>query len=109
MKALEIPLLVLTCSQDDATSLDMMTSLAQQHLSQRFFVGVMTDSASAGTGPPLLTAYNMLDETIPTYRGPFESNALLEFADNVSSPLIRQFDAFALRTSIEVKGLQFLG
>lgn len=99
MKALDLPLLVLTRTEDDMMSHNIMNSIAQQDLSGRFFVGVMTNALSGQAveyKPPYLTAFNVLDETVPTYQGPFERTLVLEFANNVSSPLIRQFDSFSL-------------
>jgi protein disulfide-isomerase A1 len=108
MKALDLPLLVLTRTRDDDLSFNVMSSLARQELSGRFFVGVMTDSPFAetvGTTPPFITAFNGLDETIPTYQGPFERTAVLEFANKVSSPLIRQCDLSSLVSFMKVKVL----
>jgi hypothetical protein len=108
MKTLDLPLLVLTRAGDDDLSFNVMSSLAQQELSGRFFVGVMTDSPLTGTvgnTPPFITVFNVLDETIPTYQGPFERTAVLEFANNVSSPLIRQFDSSSLVSFMKVKVL----
>ena len=103
LNTLDMPLLVLNRGRDDETSLDMMTSLAEQHLSNRFIVGVMTGPESVGKESSFLTVHNALDETTPTYDGPFENDALLQFAESVSSPLIKKFDAFTLRNSMEVK------
>jgi protein disulfide-isomerase A1 len=108
MKALDLPLLVLTRTRDDGLSFDVMSSLARQELSGRFFVGVMTDlpfAGTVGTTPPFVTVFNVLDETIPTYQGPFERTAVLEFANKVSSPLIRQFDLSSLVSFMKVKVL----
>ena len=108
MKTLDLPLLVLTRTRDDDLSFNVMSSLARQELSGRFFVGVMTDSPFAGTvgtTPPFVTVFNMLDETIPTYQGPFERTAVLEFANKVSSPLIRQCDLSSLVSFMKVKVL----
>jgi len=106
MKALDLPLLVLTRTQDDDLSFNVMSSLARQELSGRFFVGVMTDSPFAdtvGATPPFVTVFNILDESIPTYHGPFERTAVLEFANKVSSPLVRQFDLSGLVSFMKVK------
>jgi len=106
MKALDLPLLVLRRTRDDDFSFNVMSSLARQELSGRFFVGVMTDSPSAdtiGTTPPFVTVFNALDETIPTYHGPFERAAVLEFANKVSSPLVRQMDLSGLVSFMKVK------
>jgi len=106
LKALDLPLLVLTRTQDDDLSFNLMSSLARQELSGRFFVGVMTDSPFAdtvGTTPPFVTVFNVLDETIPTYHGPFERTAVLEFANKVSSPLVRPFDLSGLVSFMKVK------
>lgn len=104
MKTLDPPLLVLTRTRDDDLSLNVMSSLARQELSGHFFVGVMTDSPFAGTvgtTPPFVTVFNVLDETIPTYQGPFERTAVLEFANKVFLPLIRQFDLSSLVSSVK--------
>jgi protein disulfide-isomerase A1 len=106
MKTLDLPLLVLTRTRDDGLSFNVMSSLARQELSDRFVVGVMTDSPFAGideTTPPFVTVFNVLDETIPTYQGPFERTAVLAFANKVSSPLIRQLDLSSLVSSMKVK------
>src|SRR6266480_4049290 len=108
MKTLDLPLLVLTRTRDDSLSFNIMSSLARQELSDRFFVGVMTDSPFAGTvgaTPPFVTIFNVLDETTPTYQGPFERTAVLEFANKVSSPLIRQSDLSSLVSFKKVKVL----
>lgn len=108
MKTLDLPLLVLTRTRDDDLSFNVMSSLAQQELSDRFFVGVITDSPFAGTvgtTPPFVTVFNVLDETIPTYQGPFERTAVLEFANKVSSPLVRRVDASSLVSFMKVKVL----
>ena len=108
MKTLDLPLLVLTRTRDDGLSFNIMSSLARQELSGRFFVGVMTDSPFVGTvgaTPPFVTVFNVLDETIPTYQGPFERTAVLEFANKVSSPLIRQCDLSSLVSFKKVKVL----
>lgn len=108
MKTLDLPLLVLTRTRDDDLSFNVMNSLARQELSGHFFVGVMTDSSFAGTAgatPPFVAVFNVLDETIPTYQGPFERTAVLGFANKVSSPLIRQFDLSSLVSSMKVKVL----
>jgi hypothetical protein len=108
MKTLDLPLLVLTRTRDDDLSFNVMSSLARQELSGRFFVGVMTDSPfaeTAGTTLPFVAAFNGLDETIPTYQGPFERTAVLEFANKVSSPLIRQCDLSSLVSFMKVKVL----
>jgi hypothetical protein len=105
MKALDIPLLVLTCARDDESSLKIIRSLAQQELSSRFFVGLMTDSSFAGaieTAAPFLTVFNALDQAIPMYDGPFATDKVLEFANKVSSPLIRQFDTSSLAMFMKV-------
>lgn len=109
MKTLDLPLLVLTYTRDDDLSFNVMSSLARQELSGHFFVGVMTDPPFAGTAgamPPFVAVFNVLDETIPTYQGPFERTAVLEFANKVSSPLIRQFDLSSLVSSMKVKVLR---
>ena len=54
---------------------------------------------------PTVTVFNVLDETIPMYQGPFERTAVLEFANKVSSPLIRQFDLSSLVSPMKVKVL----
>jgi hypothetical protein len=62
MKALDLPLLVLTRTRNDDFSFNVMSSLARQELSGRFFVGVMTNSPFAdtvGTTPPFLTVFNV--------------------------------------------------
>jgi hypothetical protein len=108
MKTLDLPLLVLTRTRDDGLSFNVMSSLARQELLGRFFVGVMTDSPFAGTvetTPPFVTVFNVLDETIPTYQGPFERTAVLEFANKVSLPLIRQLDLSSLVSFMKVKVL----
>ena len=107
LKALDLPLLVLTRTQDDDLSFNLMSSLARQELSGRFFVGVMTESSFVNTvgttTPPFVTVFNVLDETIPTYHGPFERTAVLEFANKVSSPLVRPFDLSGLVSFMKVK------
>jgi protein disulfide-isomerase A1 len=109
MKSLDLPLLVLTRTWDDDLSFSVMSSLARHELSGRFFVGVMTDSPFAGIGgttPPFITVFNVLDETIPTYQGPFERASVLEFANKVASPLIRQFDLSGLVSFMKVRVLR---
>jgi protein disulfide-isomerase A1 len=106
MKALDVPLLVLNRAPDDEFSLKTMSSLAQQELSGRFFVGVVTDSSFTGTVPttiPFLTVHNVLDEVTPTYQGPFELSSVLDFANTVSSPLISRFDSSTLANFVKVK------
>jgi len=108
MKALDLPLLLLTSTPDDDKSFNILNSLAERELSDRFFVAVMTDSPSSDVAemtPPFVTVFNTLDETIPTYNGPLERTALLAFASKVSSPLIRQFDLSSLVTFMKVNGL----
>lgn len=104
MKSLDTPLLLLTYSNDDKSSLDLMSKLAEQDLPGRFFVGAATEPSDVGFGinPPYLTVFNVLDEIIPVYHGPFEAEAVLDFTKRVSSPLIRQFDSSSLVKFLEV-------
>lgn len=106
LKTLDIPLLVLTRDRDDESSFNIMQSLADQELSDRFFVGVVADSSftdATGTTPPFLTVFNGLDESTPTYQGLIERTAVLSFANKVSSPLIRRFDSSSLVSFMKVK------
>jgi len=108
MKGLDLPLLVLTSTLDDDKSFNILNSLAERELSDRFFVAMMTDSPFidvAEMTSPFVTVFNILDETIPTYNGPLERTALLGFANKVSSPLIRQFDLSSLVSFMKVNGL----
>ena len=106
MKTLDLPLLVLTYGPEDGSSFNVLKSLAELELSGRFFVAAMADppfNDAAEITPPFVTVFNVLDETIPTYHGPFERHAVLEFANKVSSPLIRQFDLSSLVSFMKVK------
>lgn len=88
-----------------------MSSLAQQELSSNFFVGVMTGLSFAetfGITPPAVTVFNVLDETVPTYQGPFERANLLDFAKKASSPLIKQIDLSNLGSFIKVNLFEIL-
>ena len=109
LKSLDVPLMVLTHSRDDEMSFNVMSTLARQELSSRFFVGVMTDSPFVNTvettTPPFITVFNVLDETVPTYHGPFERTAVLAFANKVSSPLVRRFDSSGLLSFMKVNTL----
>lgn len=108
MKTLDLPLLVLTCAKDDDSSLSIMKSLAQKELSNRFFVGVITNSPftdTVATELPSISVFNIFDDTVPTYEGPFERTAILEFADKVSKPLIRQLDLPNLGDLMKVNGV----
>jgi len=112
LKALDLPLMLLTRFPGDELSYNVMSSLAKQELSSRFFVGVMTDSPFVNTvgmtTPPFITVFNVLDETMPTYHGPFERTAVLKFANKVSSPLVRQCDLSSLVSFMKVKTLEIL-
>ena len=66
MKALDLPLLVLTRTRDDGLSFNVMSSLARQELSGHFFVGVITDSPFAGTTPPFVTVGIVTCSTSPS-------------------------------------------
>jgi len=108
MKVLDLPLLVLRSTLDDDKSFNILNSLAERELSDRFFVAMMTDSPFidvAEMTSPFVTVFNILDETIPTYNGPLERTTLLGFANKVSSPLIRQFDLSSLVSFMKVNGL----
>ena len=109
LKSLDMPLMVLTHSRDDEMSFNVMSTLARKELSSRFFVGVMADPPFVNTvettTPPFVTVFNVLDETVPTYHGPFERTAILDFANKVSSPLVRQFDLSGLVSLMKVKPL----
>jgi protein disulfide-isomerase A1 len=108
VKALDLPLLMLTRDPDDEPSFEVLRSLARKELSDRFLVGVTSDATLAGvagTTPPFLAVFNVLDETIPKYEGPIERNAVLEFANKVSSPLIRQLDLAGLAAFMKVVSL----
>jgi protein disulfide-isomerase A1 len=101
MKGLSLPLMVMTGNQDDGLSIDVLSSLAKEELSQNFFVGVMSDPPSSETTPSV-TVFNILDETTPKYDGPFERQDLLDFASLVSQPLVRQFDLSAIVNFMKV-------
>lgn len=105
MKSLDMPLMLLTRTDNDASSFSIMNTVAQQHLSEKFFVGVMTSPAAhdeSASKLPFLTTFNALDDTRPTYHGPLEASAILEFASHVSSPLIRQFESSSLVSFMDV-------
>lgn len=96
MRNLDLPLMVLTCSHDDEASIGMLSSLAENELSQNFFVGVTPSSQIDQKITPFVTVSNILDETTPKYDGPFEREGLATFANLVSKPLVRQFDLSAI-------------
>lgn len=105
IKALDLPLLMLTRTEDDTMSHEIMDALAEQDLSGRFFMGVTTKplfDEAVGASPPFLATFNVLDETVPTYQGPFERTAVLEFANHVASPLIREFDTSSIVTFMKI-------
>lgn len=101
MKYLEIPLMALTPAKDDASSTSLLASLATEELAKDFFVGVMPNTQS-GTNEPFITVYNVRDETLPKYYGPFEKEAILQFASLVSQPLVRQFDMSSIVSFMKV-------
>ena len=105
MKSLDFPLLVLARPFGDDMSFGIMSSLAQQELSDSFFVGTMNElpfGDTSGNTAPAVAVFNVLDETIPTYQGSFERPALLEFVSKVSSPLIKQIDLSNLGSFMKV-------
>lgn len=109
MKSLDRPLMVLTRREDDASSSDLMDSLARQEFSNFAFVGELEANSpllagfATGRRPPFIMVFNARDETTPVYDGPFERDELLKFFSTVSSPLITPLQLDNIMEFMQVK------
>lgn len=109
MKNLDRPLMVLTRSEDDNASSEIVHSLARQEFSEAVFIGEIQDSSPllagfvTGRKPPFITVFSARDETTPIYDGPFERDQLLKFASKVSSPLVTPLQLDNIVDFMEVK------
>lgn len=108
------PLLLAVIAEDDSSSRDAMFSTVPA-LKDSFVLGITPDievlstllaSTNAGTpdSPPLVVAYNPLDETRPILRprsSSLDASLFRDFATRVSSPVIGRLDLPSFGAYIE--------
>jgi len=102
---LDKPLLVAVISEDDAASSRAFEEAAAS-LRSDFVLGTVSGLQLGGLGSlqqPSLVVFNILDETNPTYDGPFETSEIISFAKKASSPLVGKLELARLKEYIQVR------
>ena len=106
LQLIDLPLAIAFINEDDQTSRELLTSIAERYKDQ-FLFGISSEiglskSKSGSFKPPFIILYNPSDHINRVFSGPFDSNNIGSFLSGVSTPLIGKFSIETYYTYTQV-------